>query len=66
MYGAKKSSSISSKTDFLIAGEKSGSKLDKAKKTWVKILDLQEFMDLINSFEINGNLSVVNGVFNIY
>ena len=51
LYGAKKSSSISSKTDFLIAGEKSGSKLDKAKKLGVKILDLQEFMDLINSLK---------------
>ena len=51
LYGAKQSSSISSKTDFLIAGEKSGSKLDKAKKLGVKILDLQEFMDLINSLK---------------
>ena len=51
MYGAKKSSSISSKTDFLIVGEKFGSKLDKAKKLGVKILDLQEFMDLINSLK---------------
>jgi DNA ligase (NAD+) len=36
--GAVLSSSVSKKTDFLIAGEDCGSKLDKAKKAGVRIL----------------------------
>ncbi len=47
--GGKASSSVSSKTDYLLAGEKAGSKLDKAKKAGVTILSEQEFIDLIDS-----------------
>ncbi len=46
--GAKILSSISKKTDFLIAGEKAGSKIDKATKLGVKILDEKEFLKKIN------------------
>jgi len=37
--GGKVSSAISKKTDFLLAGENAGSKLDKAKKFGTVILD---------------------------
>ncbi len=42
--GGKVGSSISSKTDYLVAGEKAGSKLQKAEKLGVKILSEEEFM----------------------
>ncbi len=46
--GAKILSSISKKTDFLIAGEKAGSKIDKAKRLGIKILNEKEFLKKIN------------------
>ena len=45
--GAKVAKSISKKTDCLIAGEKAGSKLDKAKKLEVEILDETAFLKRI-------------------
>ena len=41
-------SSISKKTDFLIAGEKAGSKIDKATKLGIKILNEKDFLEKIN------------------
>ncbi len=46
--GAKILSSISKKTDFLIAGEKAGSKIDKATKLGIKILNEKDFLEKIN------------------
>ena len=46
-HGGKTSSSVSSKTDYLIAGEKAGSKRDKAEKLGVAIIDEAGFEALI-------------------
>lgn len=45
--GAKVSGSISAKTDYLIAGEKSGSKLKKAQELGVKVIDEQTFLTML-------------------
>jgi DNA ligase (NAD+) len=45
--GGKVSGSISSKTDYLIAGEEAGSKLDKARKLKVEVLNEKAFIDMI-------------------
>jgi len=44
--GGKVSSSVSKKTDCVLAGEEAGSKLDKAHKLGVKIIDQKEFLKL--------------------
>jgi len=45
--GAKSSGSVSKKTDFVLAGENPGSKLEKAKKLGVEIIDEKQFMEMI-------------------
>ena len=47
--GGRSSSSVSKKTDFVIAGEASGSKYAKAEKLGIVILDEDEFKHLIES-----------------
>lgn len=42
--GGKVSSSVSSRTDYVIAGEEAGSKLTKAQSLGVKIIDKEEFL----------------------
>jgi DNA ligase (NAD+) len=45
--GGKVGSSVSSKTDYLVAGESPGSKLEKAKVLGVKIISEREFIKII-------------------
>ncbi|OGL62363.1 hypothetical protein A3C09_02915 [Candidatus Uhrbacteria bacterium RIFCSPHIGHO2_02_FULL_47_44] len=45
--GGKASGSVSKKTDYVIAGEEAGSKLDEALKLGVKVLSEDAFMDMI-------------------
>jgi DNA ligase (NAD+) len=46
--GGKPSSSVSSKTSYVVAGEAAGSKLDKAKELEVPVLTEDEFLVLVN------------------
>ncbi|MBQ7560530.1 MAG: NAD-dependent DNA ligase LigA [Synergistaceae bacterium] len=46
--GGRVSESVSKKTSYLVAGDKTGSKLEKANKLGVKILSEQEFISMIS------------------
>lgn len=45
--GGKVSSSVTSKTDYLVVGEDPGSKLEKAKRFNTKILNEKQFLDML-------------------
>jgi DNA ligase (NAD+) len=46
--GGKTTNSVSKKTDYLLAGEKAGSKLQKAEVLGVTVLDETTFLSQIN------------------
>ena len=45
--GGKVSASVSKKTDYVLAGQEAGSKLDKAQKLGVKIISEAEFRAML-------------------
>lgn len=53
-YSANVTSSVTSKTDYLICGEKAGSKLKKAQELGVQILTEEQFVKILNGDKENG------------
>ncbi|MES2792777.1 MAG: NAD-dependent DNA ligase LigA, partial [Planctomycetota bacterium] len=47
LHGGKPTDSISKKTDLVVAGEKAGSKLEKAQKLGVRVVTEEEFVALV-------------------
>jgi DNA ligase (NAD+) len=48
-HGGRAASSVSKKTDFVVAGENAGSKLDKAKTLGVKVVTEKEFAEIVDA-----------------
>jgi len=48
-YGGKLSSSVSKKTDYVLAGDDAGSKLTKAEQLGIKIIDEQTLLNMIGN-----------------
>ena len=48
--GARVSGSVSSKTKCVVAGEKAGSKLEKAEKLGVRVMNEQEFLEFVAEY----------------
>lgn len=48
-FGAKVTSAVSSKTDYVVAGTDPGSKLEKAEQLGLQILDEEAFLKLLRA-----------------
>lgn len=51
--GARPSSSVSKNTDLVVAGEKAGSKLDKAEQLGIKVISEDEFLEMVEQSGVN-------------
>lgn len=49
--GARVSGSVSSKTKCVVAGEKAGSKLEKAEKIGIQVMNEQQFLAMLREYE---------------
>ncbi len=59
--GGNISSAISKNTDFLVAGEKAGSKLEKATELGITILNKDEFLQMIQALPVKEETEAVQG-----
>ncbi len=50
-HGGKAASSVSKKTDYVVAGDKAGSKLDKAQQLGVPVLNEDQFQEMLQELE---------------
>ena len=50
LKGYKVTSSVSSKTYLVVAGKNPGSKIDKARSFGIKVIDEQEFLDILRDW----------------
>ncbi|UCD52169.1 MAG: NAD-dependent DNA ligase LigA [Phycisphaerales bacterium] len=53
--GGKASSSVSKKTDFVLAGEDPGSKLDRARQLGIKVINEQQFEEILSGEDRSGD-----------
>jgi DNA ligase (NAD+) len=47
--GGKVSGAVSKKTDFVVAGDEAGSKLDRARELGVAVLDEEQFLKMLGA-----------------